>query len=147
MCRGLTWSWSVLHEAASKLAPSDDENAKAVKTFSALVDHCIAHHIRVDELPKKTDSRATAAHQVAYRGSKVAMEKLIAAGGGLFNGTRSGWLPLHNAHNACSTDPSFALWLLGEMRRCGDVSELTTLPEGFTTKHGVDVESFQRLIN
>ena len=82
MCRGLTWSWSVLHEAASKLALSDDENAKAVKTFSALVDHCIAHHIRVDELPKKTDSRATAAHQVAYRGSKVAMESSSRPAGG-----------------------------------------------------------------
>lgn len=158
------WSWSVLQEAASKLKPSDDENANAVRTFGALVDHCVTHQIDVNALPKKTDSRASVAHQVAYRGNKVAMEKLIEAGEGrgLFDQTRSGWLPLHNALNtrapayttalgtdapACSADPPFALWLLGKMRTCGDVSGLTMLPEGFTTKHGVDLEAFQRLLD
>ena len=159
------WSWSVLQEAASKLAPSDDEHAKAFKTFSALVDHCIALQIDLyATLPKKTDSFATVAHQVAYRGSKIAMEKLIEAGGNpLFSRTQSGWLPLHTAlstrapaytaGNAGNSDApgykadlSFAPWLLGMMQACGDVSGLTTLPKGFVAKHGVDVEAFQRLL-
>ena len=67
-----------------------------------------------------TRSDATAAHQAAHRGNKLAMKWLIDAGADLFATTASGWLPIHNALKiqspAYRSDPGFAAWLCNQMR-------------------------------
>lgn len=148
------WTWSLLHEAASKIEPADGLDAPAVKVFCYLLRFCTDEKDRQMHLdytlPKMTSSGATIAHQLAYRGNKTALAKLIAAGGNLFARTRSGWLPIHNALKQASPayqDASFARWLFTQMKELGqDVSCLATPPEGFTAEHGCDLERLAELV-
>ena len=160
------WDWSVLHEAASVLTPQDDDTSPALRTFTLLLDFCKDNasqqtfrrkdqknrNIDVNHtLPKLSRSRATVAHQVAYRGNRIAMQRLIDAGGDLFARTVSGWWPLHNALKlkapAYDEDGSFARWLLGQMRVQDEaqLSKLATPPKGFKLEHHCDLARLAEL--
>ena len=160
------WDWSVLHEAASMLMPQDDDKSPALRTFSLLLDFCKDDasqqtfrskeqknkNIDVNHtLPKLSRSRATVAHQVAFRGNKIAMQKLIDTGGDLFARTVSGWWPLHNALKlkapAYDEDGTFARWLLSKMHEQDEkqLSKLATPPKGFKPEHQCDMARLAEL--
>ena len=157
------WTWSILHEAAFQLRPEHDESSKTVQTFCTLVEFCNdiegtwpknPKHKRIDvncSLPRNSSSRASVVHEVADKGNRYAMLKLISCGGDLFARTRSDWLPIHNAlkHKApaYSPDKSFAKWLLDKMKEqpAFDVNCLAKTPKGFKPEHSVDMEALEYL--
>lgn len=132
-------SWSVWHEVVNLFSPSDGHDSPAAELLGTLLQ---VRNLRAPGLDlnhkqfRKSDSKGTPLHHAAYRGSMLAMERLLNAGADVFAETRSEWLPIHTVclkhAPARATLDTLLPWLEDKMQ---GKKHLATYPDGFSEKH------------
>ena len=112
-------TWSVLHEAVSRVAPNAGADSPALLVLKLLTEKCKAWNVEIDRLERESDTRGTPLHLAAFGGSRNAVKFLVDVGAGVWT-TARGKYPLDCAHphdKDAADSADVAQYLAEEMRR------------------------------